>query len=545
MGRVTKYKQLYPWMGGLATSVDPVILDPQKLIVADNIIFTNSATRKKRGGQDHYNSTPIGGATAAENVVYCTPYWSTKSSTKVESFVCATTAGKVYRSPFNGTWTSFGGTLTLAVSHGGVTSDVIQEDLVLGIRGSGVPKVWENQNTGVNLVNLTATSGSLPFSSAWIVKTFLDRLFVSGDPAFPDRIYVSRVGDYQRWTASGAAGTAITLEVGTGDGDPTGITAIFPGTGADNVLYACKRRHIYRIDCSDPDQTNWSIKLVSNQIGCLNPNVVATIDLADVIFASDRGVHTLNQVLTTTAVVEGDFLSFPIQEDYRSVINTADRDKMSGVYMPSLNSYLLSCRRSGQTDFETVYGYNVELKEWFRWTSVPCNYLRSRFNKTTGADELYATDSDGYVNILQQDELNDFGNPIVTRLKSAFISPQEVPFYENQFTNLACLYRARDNSTFRVYYSVDGLSQQTVTFEQRIAGGNTLGTTLLGPSFILGQIQSIKPVWNHLNIEEGNSIQLTFEQDGLNEDFELFGIFIEYEMDEEAQNAFRSPLYNS
>jgi hypothetical protein len=80
-------------------------------------------------------------------------------------------------------------------------------------------------------------------------------------------------------------------------------------------------------------------------------------------------------------------------------------------------------------------------------------------------------------------------------------------------------------------------------YNQKIAGGNILGTTILGPAFILGQVQAIKPVWNHLNIEEGNSIQLIFEQDGLNQDFELFGIALEYETDEEAQNAFTSPLY--
>jgi len=543
MGRITKYRPLYPWLGGLNTSVDPMILDPQNLTIADNIIFTTSGARKKRGGQTRYNSSAIGG-TAAENVVFLYDYWATVSNVKREYFVAVTDSGKAYRSSGNGTWASFS-TLSLTVSQGGVTATVMNEDLILGLKGSGVPKVWSNQSTSSNLVALSASSGSLPFSSAWIVTDFLERLFVAGDPANPDKVYVSKAGDYTNWTATGTAGGGITLDVGVGDGDSDGITALFPGTGADRILYVAKRRRLYRIDCSDLDQTEWKITLISKEIGCVNHNTVATIDDSDVIFASDRGIHTISQVVSSTAIREGNFLSFPIQYDYINVISSADRNRMSAVYVPSLNSYLLACKRSGQSTYETVYGYNIEVGQWFRWTSVPCNFLMRRLNKTSGAEELYAGAGSGRVNILQQSELNDFGAPIVARFKTTFIAPDGVPFVENQFTNLACIYRAHDNSTFRVYYSVDGLTTQSVVFQQKIAGGNTLGTTLLGSGYLLGQIQAIKPVWNHLTISEGNTLQLTFEQDGLDEDIELFGIIIEYQTDEESQNAFTSPLYSS
>jgi hypothetical protein len=545
MARVTKYKPLYPWAGGLNTSVDPIILDPQDLTVADNIVFTNSGSRKKRGGQARYNSTKIGGATAAQTVVYVADYWATVSSAKREYLVAVTTSGKVYRSlADSGTWASFS-TLTLSVAQGGVTHTVITEDLILGIQGSGVPKVWNNQSTSANLVALTASSGSLPFTNAWIVTSFLERLFVAGDPANPDKVYASRVGDPTRWTASAAAGTAITLDVGVGDGDPSGITAIFPGTGADSVLYVAKRRHLYRIDCSDPDQTAWTIKLISSQIGCLNPNVVATVDTTDVFFASDRGIHTLGQVVSQTAVLEGEFISLPIQEDYRSVISGADRTKISAVYMPSLNSYLFGCKRVGMTTFETIYGFNVEVKKWFRWTSTPCNHLMVRFNKTSGAEELMAAADSGYVNKLNQTALNDFGSAIISRIKSALIAPEDLPFLEHQFTGLACIYRSRTTDSFRVYYSTDGLSQNSTSFSQRSGGGNVLGTTVLGTRYLLGQVQAIKPVWSHLKVRSGASIQFTFEHDGLDKDFELFGMVIEYTIDEEAQNAFTNPIYSN
>lgn len=543
MPRITKYKPLYPWMGGLNTSVDPIILDHQDLVQADNIVFTNSGSRRKRGGQARYNSVAIG--SSAASVLYITDYWATVSSAKRERFVAVANDNKVYRSdPAAGTWSSFS-TLALSVSHGGITSTVMNEDLILGLRSNGVPKTWLNQSTSVNLTTLTASSGSIPFSSAWIVSSFLNRLFVAGDPANPDKLYVSSTGDQTNWTISSTPGKAITLDVGVGDGDPSGITAIFPGTAGDGVFYAAKRRSIYVIDCSAADQTTWSVRRLTNKIGVINPNAVTAVDEVDIFFLSDRGMHTLSQVISGTAVKEGSFISAPIQEDYRSIINAGDRDKISLVYVPSMNSLLFSCKRTGQTTFETIYGFNLEIQKWFRWTATPSNFLMMRFNKTDGVEELYGCGTDGYVNLMNDEDRNDFGAPIVTRIKSAFIAPEGIPLQDNQYTNLALIYRARENSTFRVYYSVDGLTTKSLTYQQRIAGGNLLGTTLLGPAFLLGQIQALKPVWQHLGIDQGASVQFTFEQDGLDEDFELFGLVLEYEADEESQNAFTNGVYNS
>ena len=535
-----QYKPLYPWLGGLNTSQDPIILDPQNLTTADNIIFTTSGSRRKRGGTSRYNTAAIG--TSASSVLYFTPYWAVVSNVKRERFVSVTADGKVYRSvPESGTWSSFS-TLSLSVSHGGITSEVMNEDLILGFQGNGVPKVWDNQNTASNLVAMTASSGSLPFTNAWIVKSFIERLFVAGDPAFPDRLYVSRVGDYQRWTASSAAGTAITLEIGVGDGDPSGITAIFPGTGYNRVLYVAKRKHLYAVNCSDANQTNWSVTLISNQIGVINPNAVVALDETDIIFMSDRGVHTLSQVLQTTAVIPGEFLSFPIQTDYNSIINTSTRSQISLTYVPDLNSVLFSCRRTGIATYETIYGFNVSLKQWFRWVSVPCNFIKTRFNVSTGVDELYACAPSGFVNKLNQSTYNDLGSAITTRIVSSFIFPDGLPLSEYAFTRIILIFRSRDNGTFNVQYMIDGVSGSSFVVQERIAGSNILGTTLLGSSFILGQIQGVKPYFQHIG-GVGSSIQLEIVHNAVNKDFELFGIIIEYEGAGDRQNPYNAAAY--
>lgn len=542
MNNITpQYKPLYPWLGGLNTSQDAIILDAQDLTIADNIVFTTSGSRKKRGGQDHYNSTQIPNATAAENVVYFTNYWAVVSNAKREYFVALTDSGNAYHSQADsGTWTSFS-TLTLTVAHGGVTSSVMNEKLIIGLQGSGVPKIWD-QSTSTNLVDLTsATTSALPFTDAWITRFFLERMCYAGDPAFPDRVYFSAVGTYNDFD-TGGAGSGITIEVGIGDGDPSGITAIFPGTGADKQLYVAKRNHLYRIDCSDLDQSNWQVIPLSNQVGCVNPNAVVTVDQSDVVFMSDRGVHTLSQVINATTVLEGEFISFPIQPDYQRVIASANRAAISCVWSPALNSFLFSCKRLGKLTYETVYGYNFQLGKWFRWTSVPCNFLFSRLNTTSGNYELYAAAPDGYVNELNQTTLNDFGDPIVADIQSAFIFPEGIPFAEYSFTRLAFIFRSHEDSTFRVYYTIDGLTSNSFDVAQKIGGGNILGTTLLGPAFFLGNVQGVKPFFQHIT-GVGSSIQIRIQQDGLNEDLELFGLVLEFQGAGERQFPFNSPVF--
>jgi len=541
-----QYKPLYPWAGGLNTSVDPIILDPQNLITADNIIFTTSASRRKRGGQARYNTAAIAFSTVTNGVVYMADYWSMVSNVKRERVMVVTDGGRVgFNNPAGTSFTQLVSTTTLTVAHGGVTSAVLNNNWVLGLKDTNaVPRVWVGQNTAVNLVAMVpAGTTVLPFSRAWIISSFVERGFYAGNPALPDRLYVSDVGTYNKFTSGIVAGNSITLDVGIGDGDPEGITAVFPGTGGNRVLYVAKRRHLYVINCAAADQTTWTTTLISRQIGVINPNAVVTLDETDVIFMSDRGMHSLSQVMATTAIIPGEFLSFPIQYDYNSIVNSANRSQISLTYVPSLNSVLFSCKRVGSATYETVYGFNVILRQWFRWISTPCNFLLTRFNRTLGTDELYAGAPSGYMNKLNQEVLADFGAAITTTIKSSFIFPDGIPLKEYAFTRLIFVFRARDNSTFSVQYTIDGVSNDSFTVQQRSAGGNVLGTTLLGSTLILGNIQGVKPYFQHI-AGVGSSIQLTITHNTVNKDFEMFGVVLEYEDSGDRQNPYNAAAYS-
>lgn len=530
-----QYLTLYPWQGGLNTAQDPIVLDPQQLQIADNIVFTTQKSRKKRGGQAHLNSVSIKVGTVTQNIIWDSDYWSNVSSAKRQYLVCASAEGNVFRSPTGVTWNKFN-TATLTLALGGITSTVFNEDMIIATSKVLPPRKWDNQNTSSNLVTL---GGSPPAGN--IVQSVQNRVWLAGNAANPDRLYYSAVTNHEAWTATSSLGTTSGfIDVFPGDGDSDGITAIFPELKQGGV-YVAKRTKIYFIDTSELSPANWRVFTVSNVTGCVNHNTAAAVDQEDIFFCAERGVTTLAQVVKGTNLVkEGEYISKDIQPDYFNVISQSDKSKMSAIWFEPLNSYMLGCKRAGYTTFETLYCYNTELQQWYRWTSVPCNFLAKIFNKGTGVSQLTASANLGFINKLAQVALNDFGSAIVMKIKTACIFPGGIVPGEKHFTNLIFLFRSRSTCTFGYSYNIDETTVGSGLIQQRTVGNNTLGTTLLGPSFILGTTSNrVKPYFEAI-AGVGHSIEVTITQSGLNEDLEIFGFGLEFKAASEAQNPYRS-----
>lgn len=544
--RDVAYVKLYPWSGGLNTANDPIRLDPQELQIADNVVFTNDGSRRKRGGQARLNTTAITVSSVTQNVIFIKDYWANVSDTKRQRLVAVTEDGSVHASSDRGSTWSLKTTTTFNVAQGRITAEVLNEDLVIGYSASAAALVWDAQGTA-SISTATATAGTYP--SGWILRGHKNRMFISGDSSNPDRLrfsgFTASVADHRNWgTSSGF------IDIQPGDGDPDGITAIFPEINQANGLYIAKRTKLYFLDTSAADSASWTVSLVSDGIGCVSHNTAVAVDQSDVIFCSDRGVHVLSQVLSGTAIIEGQFVSKQIHEDYQNVMSTADRNKYSAVWYPRLNSYLLGVKRSGQAKFESIYGYNVEIGGWYRWTGTPVNYLATNFNESTGKTELWAADDGGFVNALDQSsalsDLNDFGAVIPLRIRSGVIYPSMQELQnplpgEKHFVDLAFIFRSRDNSSFRVNTNIDGDNNSYIV-QQELIGDNILGTTVLGSAepFILGTLsRGIKPTFQHIK-GVGHSIEVTIEHDIINADLELFGMFIGFKQASESQNPRRN-----
>lgn len=562
MAEQTEALQFYPWPRGMYTTADAMQIPKESAECILNGI--PAGTRDQPGGtktrpglirQVGTSTTQIGVGTATENIIHAIDYWSNVSNTKQARFVAVTESNNVFADDYGGSWslhlndTSVSSLTLDNFGEGEVTSEVMNEDLLLGFKDSTDSlAIWEGQDTATLLVTLTATTafsgtagGSLVggIKRCWILRQHQNRMFYAGDPQNPDRLYVSKAGAYNALT-SGGTNTSESIDVFPGDGDPEGITAIFPSLNSQE-LYLAKRRKLYKIITSEVDPADWPVIKVSDEIGCVNHNTAKTIDQRDVYFESDLGVHSLFQVITLTTSIEGTLVSFPISKDFRKTILQSAKSAHNALYLPDQNLYLLTTKGGvGSDDFDTVYAYSVETGEWSKWqtsASATFNFLAKRFNKTTGKFQLYAASDAGYINELDFDTETDLDNNSITlQITSALLFPQLTFLRESNFTDAYALVRVSEDTTLSLTYKIDNAASQTESQNISVSGGNTLGTTVLGSTtFFLGVGRGVRPIPFRLS-GVGYGASLTLGHDDLGKSIEIYGIIVKYSQSEETRD---------
>jgi len=174
---------------------------------------------------------------------------------------------------------------------------------------------------------------------------------VSADTANPpDTLYFSDILDGESWDPLGS------IRVG-GDGDP--IKGLYSWFGYRLVVF--KERSIWAVD-ADPtqDPADWSISLISGNIGCSSHRSIAAVG-PDVFFLARDGVRSLQQIQAGTQTSIGLALSSPIN-DLISKINKTKLDLCDGVFWN--NRYLLAVPFVSDEPFvlglETEYGLLTE-----------------------------------------------------------------------------------------------------------------------------------------------------------------------------------------
>ena len=162
------------------------------------------------------------------------------------------------------------------------------------------------------------------------LTTHTNRLWcVSADTTVPpDTLYFSDILDGESWDPLGS------IRVG-GDGDP--IRGLYSWFGYRLLVF--KERSIWTVD-ADPtaDPADWSISLVSGNIGCSSHRSIAAVG-ADVFFLSRDGIRSMAQIQAGTQTSVGLALSSPIN-DLISRIDKTRLDLCDGVFWN--NRYLLA-----------------------------------------------------------------------------------------------------------------------------------------------------------------------------------------------------------
>lgn len=508
---------LLPWDGGLNTSLDPGVISPKQLTKAEHCVFATNGARSRRDGIN-YNWDDA--ATGTERLLGGIDFWFGVSNEKDQTIVTVSDDKKFYSyDPGAGTRTEItdiGSAWSSSITD--VSLLVFDNKLLLAATGgtSNSIKYWDGASDIDDLGNNSP--------AASILQEHLGRVWTN-DLSNPDRIHYSQTHDLTQWGGNGDSGA---LDVGVGDGDPVGITAIFPSF--QGALFVAKKTKLYRVSGTTPE--DFTVTLVSSGIGCISQNAQASVDQTDVFFASDRGFHSL-----ATTASYGDFtsqyVSFDIQKTFLEKFPHSQRPFIKAAYIAELNSVAFAVTDRQFTPNQNnncVYLYNISLKSWYLWPDVPAQCLfmvqdsdKKRMYVGTNISRLAQTQTGLPYDTLEDDSQQAIGFDV----KSGVLFLDQNPYSLKRFHRFGLIYQPQGANTLIVTLQIDNYAPQVLTYD---AVGSQF---LLGETFILGQTPlgfgvALGPYVQSFD-GYGRGISVRIQQVGIDAPANIQGFFIAYE----------------
>lgn len=596
MSARTRLLQLLPWEGGLNTNLDESMLAHQSLTVADNTVFGERLSRKKRDGINHDWDDASDGS---DKILAGLDFWF-GSTTKTQRQVAVSSARAVYsynagtRSTLSestksitnvsvanptvitstahglttGDQITIAGTNTSGTTVGNFTVTVITSDTfsipvnvtsVTTGTGTWVSRTWAGTLTQAtitpfNNLAIVCVDGSNNPPKKWDGTTFsgllgnppqalamrehLGRLFAT-DKENVDLLHYSPVHDHTLWRGLGDSGG---IPIGVGDGDPDGLTCIFPTFRGD--LFVAKRTKLYRIQTPTNEPADWVITKVSDTIGCVGPNAVASADLTDIYFWSERGLESL------VAVQEyGDYGSIPVSQDIQKTVNDdLSRSRFKFIelaYLPTLNSVACAVTESSALNRSlttssvnnTLYMYRVPMagKEgrWYRWYDLPCSsvWVASDSDKKRLYLGTHTTRVSKTLNGTNYDVSSAGAQTAIRwRVASGIIFPTGNPYDQICLKRFILYYKPQGTHTFSGTIKIDN---QTVGGANQLSFSETSSGALLGSTFVLGSsalgYDIIMGPASRTVDGVGHGFKVTLEQTTIDQSVEIQGFAVEYE----------------
>lgn len=466
-------------------------------------------------------------------------FTSITSTTGISANTVYYVGGTITTDTFQVTATKGGSTLTLTTDGSGTavsplgTSPITSADFLVinerclitfdGIKN--FPKMYEPQTS---TTTVRGVFGAPPNAS--IMRKHQGRVWMNSKSE-PDRLYYSSPFNPEEWSGYGDSGV---LDISVGDGDPEGIVAIDPTF--KGALFVKKRAKTYRIDGLSPE--SYSINEVTSSLGATSHKATSQVDLDDSMYVSYKGIHSL-AATSSYGDFEGAFLSGKIQNAFKDF--TAGRLKYAASqYVPSLNSvfFALSTGETSQTQNDALYIYNTKFKEWHRWPEIEAACLMLRSNDAQ--DQLLFGDYNGRINKCQIGEYSDYEtDSIIYRIKTGTIYVDNNPVSVKAFKRIGFLFKPKGQYTFTVKAKIDNAQPQSLAFTQSVSGAQLGVDFILGTS-VLAFDSNLAPYMLPID-GYGRGITITIEQTGLDEQVEIYGMIIEYELADIAQETVANP----
>lgn len=486
--------------GGVNLSDNPFIVSPAQMTKATNILISETLARKKRPGQTLYHTGSYQGTASfpasGDPIRGIIQYWRYLSATNEPAedvFIHIRT--HVWKIPDQTSAASnVTGALTLSDS---ATPDYQVFEGILYFCSSNTADGY-NKFNGVATGTTAAVSATPPPDGVGkYLATYKGSMMMAGNPVYPFRLYRSDALDAEDWTT----GLATSFDVSY-DGDPSGITALF-GEFQGNFYFATRTAVYELVGNASAD---YKINKITAGIGCIsNGSVVQTPN--DIIFASDRGVHSLKKLVTSDQT-EINFLSRDIQKYYVKELTATSLARSIAVWDETQNLYLLTVGDSSSTGNNILLSYNITFNTWTIWEGVAARSAAKAIisNKV----KILLGKEDGRVAYLDPELSTDFGSGFTSRLKTGKIIPGGDLTAQKNFKSVTLLLSTTTVGSITVSWTVEG-RESNYTASRSVALGTGLG--LLGSTFILGQ--------STLGIGRFIPIKLSVGQVGYNYQMEL------------------------
>lgn len=514
----TELFQQLPWVGGVNTSLDPAMIPQNQLVKADNLIFDTRGSRKVREGVSfNFDSN----SNTTDSIIGLHDFFYTSGSQKKHR-ILAVSDGEAFHS-----YEEDGTTLTLTVdaSTTAYTSDITKASFttvnnlaIITVDGNNnIPRKWAGDTN-----NILDLGGTPPDAS--VVTQHLGRVWMN-DKDNPEGLHYSETGDPEIWLGAGDSGR---LDIGVGDGDPGGITAIFPFKGQ---LFVAKKTKLYRVTGFTPE--TFQIDKISDGIGCVSHNSIAAVDQDELYFISERGIHAL-----TASANFGDFSSTFVSSDIQKTFNEdfpkSRLDRSWGAYLSQINSIAFAVTDrsadSAATTNNAVWLYNIPLQSWYRWVGFSCEAMivvndaeRNRFYFGSITERI-GKSFNGTSNDV---DTSGTKTAIDMTIKTGFIFPDEQSYTIKGFKKFALIYAPVASHSITASIKIDNYPAQNLTFDTT-TGLDLLGTTLILGTSTLGTVVVVAPFTLSLD-GYGRGFQLTLTQSGTDQTVELQGFAVEYE----------------
>jgi hypothetical protein len=509
MPRRTEIYQQIPWDGGLNTSVDEAILDPNEVQKADNMTFKTTGARTKREGISLWDD----GDTGSSEIIGMHDFWYVSSGVKTREFIAVAADGTIYSYDSSGTQTALTNSGTAPTSPTKANLVTFNNKLIISFDGSANTPLKYDPVASANVQDLGGSPPNFEFA-----REHLGRLWVNEKGDF-DQLHYSATFDAETWNGAEDSGV---LNIDEGDGDPEGLTGIFPPF--KGALFVGKRRKLYKVEGQTPER--FKITPSSDILGCIAHRSIVQIDDEAIVFASERGFHSLTAT-DQLADFPGSFISGDIQDTFDSLRNDT-KDNIVGTYFPEINSVGWGVTETGDSLNNSIFWYNFPLKRWYRWPSVSCTAVATRSDNFERRFMIGRSDTRiaQAQNSLFVDELTT-DQAIPLSVKTGFIYPDQNPRVTKGFKYLTLYIKPSGDFTVTVKFNVDNQPVQTLVYsiEENL---DTLGNTFVLGQSKLGSDSFLFPISRPV-VGFGQGCQFEISEIVSGNNVEIYGYAVEYE----------------